>query len=99
MLGLCIAKTINDLLCLFYFYGRYTVCAQHVGDMIAERVRYKQHAGREIRPYPNGNYRIPMDGGQLYLPSHENAEAVGILLADFNKTIRKELSLRLRVAT
>ena len=58
---LCIAKTIDGLLCLFYLYGRYPERAQHVGDTIAERIRYKQHAALEIRPYPDWNYRIPMN--------------------------------------
>ena len=86
-------KTIAGLLGLFYLNGRDTMRSQHVGNMIAKSKRHRQHAGREIRSYLNRNYRNPMDGGQPYPPSCAQSESVRILLAHFNQSIGKELSL------
>jgi hypothetical protein len=67
--------------------------------MIAKRIRYKQHAGREIRSYPKGNYRFPMDGGQPDRPPRVNADPVGILLAHLDKAVGEKLSLGSIIAT
>jgi hypothetical protein len=93
VLSLGSVKTIAGLLGLFYFNGRNTMCSQYVNKMIAKGIRHKQHAGLKIRPYPNWNYRIAMDGGQPDRPSRVNADPVGILLAHFNEAVGKKLSL------
>jgi hypothetical protein len=86
-------KTIAGPLGLFYLNGRNTMGSQDVGKRIAKSIRYKQHAGLKIRPYPGGNYRLPVGGGQSDRPSGVNAHSVGILLAHFDEAVGKKLSL------
>src|SRR5271157_234794 len=91
--SLGIVKTIAGPLGLFYLNGRNTMFSQYVSKMIAKGIRHKQHAGLKIGPDPSGNYRLPMDGGQFDRPSGVHPHSVGIQLAHFNITFRKELSL------
>src|SRR5208337_5418648 len=93
VLSLGIVKTIAGLLGLFYLNGRSTMCSQDAREMIAKGKRYKQHAGRKIRPYPGWNDCIPLGGGQLDRPPRVHADDVGILLAHFNEAVGEELSL------
>jgi hypothetical protein len=66
--------------------------------MIAERLRYQEHPGFQIRLYPDRNYGISMSGGQLDSPSRTHPQLVGILPAHVDEAFRKDSALRLIVS-
>jgi hypothetical protein len=87
------AKAMDGLLWSFYFYCRYTVSAQYVGDTITKRVRHNQQPGLEIRSHQNWNRCLTVHRSQSGLPSPTQLERVRIGLAHFDKAIGKELPL------